>query len=121
MALPDYEGWACFVAVADSGGFTAAASALGLSKASVSKAVSRLEASLGITLLHRSSRSVTVSTAGAGLLEEARAMVAAATAATEAAHGDRFDPVSYTHLDVYKRQASAPSACAAISAVASRR
>ncbi|WP_286750539.1 LysR family transcriptional regulator, partial [Sphingopyxis sp. SCN 67-31] len=91
MALPDYEGWACFVAVADSGGFTAAASALGLSKASVSKAVSRLEASLGITLLHRSSRSVTVSTAGAGLLEEARAMVAAATAATEAAHGDRFD------------------------------
>mgnify|MGYP000895458185 FL=1 len=91
MALPDYEGWACFVAVADCGGFTAAASALGLSKASVSKAVSRLEASLGITLLHRSSRSVTVSTAGAGLLEEARAMVAAATAATEAAHGDRFD------------------------------
>ena len=91
MALPDYEGWACFVAVADSGSFTAAASALGLSKASVSKAVSRLEASLGITLLHRSSRSVTVSTAGAGLLEEARAMVAAATAATEAAHGDRFD------------------------------
>jgi len=91
VALPDYEGWACFVAVADSGGFTAAASALGLSKASVSKAVSRLEASLGITLLHRSSRSVTVSTAGAGLLEEARAMVAAATAATEAAHGDRFD------------------------------
>ena len=34
---------------------------------------------------------MTVSTAGAGLLEEARAMVAAATAATEAAHGDRFD------------------------------
>lgn len=91
MALPDYEGWACFVAVADGGSFTAAAAALGLSKASVSKAVSRLEASLGITLLHRSSRSVTVSTAGEGLLGEARAMVAAATAATEAARGDRLD------------------------------
>ncbi|MGB7412453.1 LysR family transcriptional regulator [Sphingopyxis granuli] len=91
MALPDYEGWACFAAVADSGSFTAAAGALGLSKASVSKAVSRLEASLGITLLHRSSRSVTVSTAGEGLLGEARAMVAAATAATEAARGDRLD------------------------------
>ncbi len=91
MALPDYEGWACFVAVADSGSFTAAAASLGLSKASVSKAVSRLEATLGITLLHRSSRSVTPSTAGAGLLAEARAMVAAATAATEAARGDRVD------------------------------
>ena len=91
MSLPDYEGWACFVAVADGGSFTAAATTLGLSKASVSKAVTRLEASLGITLLHRSSRVVAVSTAGAGLLDEARAMVAAATAATEAARGDRVD------------------------------
>ncbi|WP_374524592.1 LysR family transcriptional regulator [Sphingopyxis sp.] len=91
LALPDYEGWACFVAVAEGGSFTAAAAALGLSKASVSKAVTRLEASLGITLLHRSSRVVAVSTAGAGLLDEARAMVAAATAATEAARGDRVD------------------------------
>lgn len=91
MALPDYEGWACFVAVADGGSFTAAAAALGLSKASVSKAVTRLEVSLGISLLHRSSRVVAVSTAGAGLLDEARAMVAAATAATEAARGDRVD------------------------------
>jgi DNA-binding transcriptional LysR family regulator len=91
MSLPDYEGWACFVAVADGGSFTAAATALGLSKASVSKAVTRLEASLGIALLHRSSRVVTVSTAGAGLLGEAQAMVTAATAATEAARGDRAD------------------------------
>lgn len=91
MPLPDYEGWACFAAVADSGSFTAAATALGLSKASVSKAVTRLEGSLGITLLHRSSRSVTVSTAGAGLLANAHAMVAAATEATEAARGDRID------------------------------
>lgn len=91
MALPDYEGWACFAAVADSGSFTAAATALGLSKASVSKAVTRLEVSLGITLLHRSSRQVTLSTAGTRLLEEARAMVAAAMAATEAARGDRVD------------------------------
>lgn len=98
MALPDYEGWACFAAVADSGSFTAAAVTLGLSKASVSKAVTRLEASLGITLLHRSSRTVTVSTAGAGLLGEAHAMVAAATAATEAARGDRVDLVSPIRL-----------------------
>src|SRR3546814_1135224 len=46
----------------------------GLSVASVSKAVSRLEASLGVTLLHRSSRVVTVSNAGEGLLGAARAL-----------------------------------------------
>lgn len=89
MAHPDYEGWASFVAVADGGSFTAAASALGVSKATVSKAVSRLEASLGIALLHRSSRVVSPSTAGQGLLDEARTMVAAAMAATEAARKDR--------------------------------
>jgi DNA-binding transcriptional LysR family regulator len=91
MKLPDYEGWACFVAVADGGGFTAAAQQLGLSKATISKAVTRLETVLGISLFHRSSRSVTLSTAGLGLLDDARAMVAAATAATEAALGDRAD------------------------------
>lgn len=91
MALPDYEGWACFVAVADHGSFTAASHQLGISKSSVSKAVTRLEANLGISLFHRSSRSVTLSTAGEGLVEEARAMVAAAMAATEAALGDRAD------------------------------
>lgn len=91
MKLPDYEGWACFVAVAEGGGFTAAAQHLGLSKASISKSVTRLEQALGITLFHRTSRSVTLSTAGQGLLAEAQAMVAAATAATEAALGDRAD------------------------------
>ncbi len=91
MALPDYEGWACFVAVADSGGFTAAAGGGGRGAAGVSEGVARRGASLGITLLHRSSRVVAVSTAGAGLLDEARAMVASATAATEAARGDRVD------------------------------
>lgn len=91
MTRPDYEGWACFAAVADHGGFTRAAAVLGMSKSAVSKAVTRLEIGLGITLFHRSSRSVTLSVAGAGLLAEAQAMVAAAEAATEAARADRAE------------------------------
>src|SRR3546814_21197815 len=89
MERADDIGVAYCVAVSDSGSLTAASRCLGVSKASVSKTLSRLEASRGVTLLHRSSRVVAVSTAGEGLLGEARAMVSAATAATEAARGDR--------------------------------
>jgi DNA-binding transcriptional LysR family regulator len=89
MALPDYEGWAMFAAVADAGSFAGAANALGVSPASVSKAVARLEASLGLTLFHRTTRRVALSTAGADLLPEARAMVDAAAAAVEGAREER--------------------------------
>ena len=89
MALPDFEGWAMFAAVADVGSFGGAAAALGVSPASVSKAVARLEASLGLTLFHRTTRRVTLSTAGQDLLPEAQAMVAAAAAAIEGAREER--------------------------------
>jgi DNA-binding transcriptional LysR family regulator len=89
LALPDYEGWAMFAAVADAGSFGGAAAALGVSPASVSKAVARLEGALGLALFHRTTRRVALSTAGADLLPEARAMVAAAAAAVEGAREER--------------------------------
>lgn len=89
MALPDYEGWAMFAAVADAGSFAGAATTLRVSPASVSKAVARLEASLGLTLFHRTTRRVTLSTAGQDLLPEAQAMVAAVAAAVEGAREER--------------------------------
>jgi DNA-binding transcriptional LysR family regulator len=89
MTLPDYEGWAMFAAVAEAGSFGGAAATLGVSPASVSKVVARLEASLGLTLFHRTTRRVALSTAGRDVLPEAKAMVAAATAAVEGAHEER--------------------------------
>lgn len=88
MALPDYEGWALFAAVADSGSFRAAADASGLSVPTVSKAVSRLEAQLGVALFHRTSRRVTLTAAGEGLAVHARAIVAGGLEAEEAARAD---------------------------------
>lgn len=56
-----------FAAVAEAGGFTAAAERLGLSKAKVSLAVSRLEAQLGASLFARTTRRVVLTEAGQAL------------------------------------------------------
>ncbi len=89
MPLPDYEGWAIFAAVAAAGSFSGAARALGLPPAAVSKGIARLEAGLDLALFHRTTRRVSLTTAGARLLPEAEAMVAAAAAAVEAARDGR--------------------------------
>ena len=56
-----------FAAVAETGGFTAAAEQLGVAKAKVSLAVSRLEAQLGVTLFSRTTRRVALTDAGQDL------------------------------------------------------
>ena len=73
-----------FVAVAETGGFTAAARQLGLTVNQVSRAVQRLEERVGNRLLHRTTRSVSLTTHGERLLGPARRMLAAATEAEQA-------------------------------------
>lgn len=53
-----------FAAVVSTGGFSAAAAALGYSKAAVSRQIARLEASLGVKLLDRTTRAVSLTPAG---------------------------------------------------------
>lgn len=53
-----------FRTVVETGGFSAAARRLGLSKAAVSKQVAELEAHFGIALLHRTTRRLNVTDAG---------------------------------------------------------
>jgi DNA-binding transcriptional LysR family regulator len=65
-----------FVAVAETGSFSEAARRLGLPKSSVSRGVASLEASVGAQLLHRTTRHVSLSTAGAALYERAAPLLA---------------------------------------------
>jgi DNA-binding transcriptional LysR family regulator len=65
-----------FVAVADAGGVTRAAGFLHLTQSAVSMQLKRLEESMGVTLLDRSSRTVSLTAAGEQLLSYARRMLA---------------------------------------------
>ncbi|MFC4296869.1 LysR family transcriptional regulator [Castellaniella hirudinis] len=65
-----------FIRVAHSGGFTNAAGQLGVPRPTVSLAIQRLEASLGVRLFDRTTRRVSLTRDGDALLERAAALVA---------------------------------------------
>ncbi|MDI3358537.1 MULTISPECIES: LysR family transcriptional regulator [unclassified Pseudomonas] len=69
--MPDFEGLAMFAKVAEERSFAAAARALGVSVATVSRGVSRLEEKLGARLLNRTSRQLALTEFGRSIAENA--------------------------------------------------
>ena len=61
-----------FVRAAEARSFTAAGRQLGVSSSAIGKAVARMEQRLGVRLLHRSTRSITLTAEGALFLERCR-------------------------------------------------
>jgi DNA-binding transcriptional LysR family regulator len=94
----------CFVRVVETGSFTKAARQLGLSKSVVSKRVSLLEERIGEPLLLRTTRQVTVTTAGARIYPHARSMAEeGAQALSGSSHAERGTvrvsaPVTLSHM-----------------------
>jgi DNA-binding transcriptional LysR family regulator len=68
----DFLGMQAFLAIVEQGGFQQAATHLNLSQTAVSHRIRKLEASLGVTLLARTTRDVTLTDAGRALLPRVR-------------------------------------------------
>lgn len=82
--MGEMEDLSAFAVLLESGSFTRAAERLGCSKGQLSKRISALEQALGVTLLHRTTRRLSLTAAGSALLPEAQALNAQAARARQA-------------------------------------
>src|SRR5467141_4824827 len=82
-----------FVAVADQRSFRAAASRLGVTPSALSHSMRQLEERLGVRLLNRTTRSVSVSDAGLRLLERLRPAIDQIAGALENLDEERLRPM----------------------------
>ena len=81
--MHDLNAMYLFAKVVDHGGYTAAARALGMQTSKISRHVADLEKSLGVRLLNRTTRRMSLTDVGQTFYQHCAALVAEAQAATE--------------------------------------
>lgn len=100
MAKPDLADLDAFTAVARARSFRGAAALRGVSASSLSEALRRLEADLGVRLLNRTTRSVTPTEAGGRLLARLTPALAEVTLALDEVNAFRDSPTGVLKLNV---------------------
>ena len=100
MTTPDLADLDAFASIARAGGFRAAASTRNVSASALSEAIRRLEARLGVRLINRTTRSMTLTEAGQRLFERLTPALADVAAAVDAVNSFRDSPVGTLRLNV---------------------
>jgi len=112
MARSDLNDLAAFVAIADNLSFRAAASRLGVTPSALSHTMRQLESRLGVRLLNRTTRSISVTDAGLRLLEQLRPAIEQIDGALEGLNQERERP--FGHLRVYAGHLAAAAVIAPV-------
>jgi DNA-binding transcriptional LysR family regulator len=94
------KGISTFVAVANAGGFTAAAERLNLSNSAVSKSVARLESRLGMRLFERTTRSLALTEEGSAYFDVCTRILDELAEAETALAAQRSEPAGSLRLDL---------------------
>lgn len=96
--MDQYKAMRTFMRVIDEGSFTAAARALDVAPAAVTRAVAELEAHLGARLITRTTRRLALTDIGAQYLERVREILAAIDDATALASSMSTEPRGHVRL-----------------------
>ena len=100
MAAPDLDDLDAFAAIVRAGGFRIAAARRDVSASALSEALRRLEAKLGVRLINRTTRAMTLTDAGAQLYERLAPALGEVSAALDAVNSFRDSPVGTLRLNV---------------------
>lgn len=98
--LPDFNALAVFALVAEEKSFRAAADRMGVTRSAVSQTIRRLEETLGIALVSRTTRSVSLTEAGERLYAETAPALAEMRGALESAADSQGRPRGQLNLAV---------------------
>jgi DNA-binding transcriptional LysR family regulator len=112
MDRGDLTNLTAFVAVADQRSFRAAAARLGVTPSALSHSMRQLEARLGVRLLNRTTRSVSVTDAGQRLLEQLRPALGQISDALEGLNRERSRP--FGRLQIYATNTAAAGVIAPV-------
>jgi DNA-binding transcriptional LysR family regulator len=96
----DLNDFYLFAQVVERQGFTAAGDLLGIPKSRISRRISQLEANLGVRLLQRTSRRLSLTDAGQELYVHCRAMVAEAQAGVETLRTRQSEPSGQVRISL---------------------
>ncbi len=107
MRRGDLADLTAFVAVADNLSFRAAAARLGVTPSALSHTMRQLEERVGVRLLHRTTRSVSLTDAGLRLLERLRPAIDQVAGALEDLNQERRRPFGRLRIHAIQMAAAA--------------